>query len=271
MTTRSVAVLGSGTASAVLPVTIQRLDDEDVHPVIVNPRLAVFAFTPYERLLVDLAYVDAAEIASARGHGAILVNSFADYGLEAMRARLAIPAIGAGEAAIALAAQGGRRFGIVTVWPASLQHLYDERLARVPGAHQCTEVRHVFDERELARLRSADGVMQRMQHADKAVIDAIVAACDESLASAGSECIVLGCTCMTSIAAEVAGRIDAPLIDPVATGYLKARDAALHGTVREPPAGSSDASVGALIDAWLAAGTPTGNAADCPVCILPSD
>ena len=47
----------------------------------------MFAFTPYERLLVDLGYVDAAQSAAQAACDAILINSFADYGIEAASQR----------------------------------------------------------------------------------------------------------------------------------------------------------------------------------------
>ena len=76
--------------------------------VLVQPRLSLFAFTAYERLLVDLGYVDACQQAAAAGADAIVINSFADYGLEAARAAVNIPVYGAGESAGPL---GSSRYG----------------------------------------------------------------------------------------------------------------------------------------------------------------
>src|SRR6185369_9465627 len=87
---------------------------EGVELVIYPPRIGAFPHTPYDRLLVDLAHVDAGERAAADG-------------VDAIRAAVDIPVVGAGEVGITEASAGGRRFGIVTIWPPALEFLYTER------------------------------------------------------------------------------------------------------------------------------------------------
>ena len=81
------------------------------------------------------------------------------------------------EAAMAEAAQGGRRFSIVTVWPPSMKFLYDERTRMTSAGTHCVAVRHVSPEDELTRLTSSDGVQQRMGRREAAIIDRVVAEC----------------------------------------------------------------------------------------------
>ena len=49
---------------------------------------------------------------------AIVVAAFADPGAEALRARVSIPVVGIGSAALLEAGAGGRRFGVATTTPA---------------------------------------------------------------------------------------------------------------------------------------------------------
>jgi hypothetical protein len=55
-----IAVIGSGTRSDRLPPWLgEQARASGCEARIVNPRLSAFAFTPYERLIVDLGFVDA--------------------------------------------------------------------------------------------------------------------------------------------------------------------------------------------------------------------
>ena len=64
-----IAVIGSGTTSPDLALPLTQLGGSDVQPRIVNPRLSAFARSPYEELLVDVGYADAAQGAAASGAG----------------------------------------------------------------------------------------------------------------------------------------------------------------------------------------------------------
>jgi hypothetical protein len=131
-----IGVLGLMDTSHLLPHA-----PEGVTLVIYPPRITAFPHTPYDRLLVDLAHVDAAERAAADGVDAILIDSTCDWGIEAIRAVVDVPVAGAGEVGIAEASAGGRRFGIVTIWPPALEFIYTEWARTVPGGERCTGIR----------------------------------------------------------------------------------------------------------------------------------
>ncbi len=237
-----------------------------------NPRLSAFAFTPYERLIVDLGYVDAGQLAEREGAAAVYINSFADYGIDALRAVLTIPVIGAGEATLQAAARGGRSFAIVTVWPRSLAHLYDERLRALALAEQCLAIRHVSAEEELARVGHEDGVMQRMHRGETSILDHIREACDRVVREHGVECVVLGCTCMAPIGPALESACSVPVLESSRIGY-RAAVAAARGrtphTARATITARRDL-VPALVDAWLEGGPKAelpDAGGDCPVCI----
>lgn len=268
-----IGIIGSGSASTELPphfhAEAARFRDVDV--VLIQPRLSMFAFTPYERLLVDVGYVDAAQSAAQTPCDAILINSFADYGIEAARSAVATPIVGAGEAALRQAsATGEGRFCILTVWPKSMGFLYDERLQALQLAPRCLAIRHFSTEDELSRLSADTSVMARMARHENDIIDALSAACDELITRHRPDSIVLGCTCMSPIAETLAKRCPIPVIDGAISG--------LHLLASGNPAGSAGSSrtmtkrvnlIPDMVSAWVGAAYSPAPAAtpDCPVCI----
>ena len=94
---KRIAILGSGTRRPEMPPHLAELGNAIAVPELFTPRVAAFAGNPYDRLVVDLAYVEMAQRAEAAGCAAIFINTYADYGIEAMRAAVSIPVIGAAE------------------------------------------------------------------------------------------------------------------------------------------------------------------------------
>lgn len=291
-----VGVIGSGTASRELPAHLAALADARAEPRIVNPRLSAFAATPYERLVVDVGYVDAAQAAVAAGCDAIFINSMADYGIDAMRAAVPVPVVGAGEAALQEAGRDARRFAIVTVWPASMRFLYEERLRGCGLGGQCVAIHHLSGEDELARLGADDGVMARMHRGEAGVVARLAALCEAAVRDDGAECIVLGCTCMAPIGPAIAAACRVPVIESSRAGYLAAARALQDPAARRATSGAVQSArtalVPSLVDGWFEAsagldagpgGRKGGNAvagslagrvappadgSDCPVCIV---
>jgi allantoin racemase len=269
--TTRVAVIGSGTRTNVMPPHLAELQNERVRPELYTTRIAAFAGNPYDRLVVDVAYVDAAQRAETDGMDVVLINTFADYGIDAMRSVVRIPVVGAGEAAIAAAAAEGRSFSIVTVWPPSMRFLYDERLGNVAGGARCSAVRHISAEDELAKLTDADGVQQRMGRGEASIIERVVAECLTSIREDGAQSIMLGCTCMAPIGAAVAARVPVPVIECSRTGFgaaVRAAAAGVGGANRVYTARPT--LVPELVDAFVGAASATtagAASAECPVCI----
>lgn len=268
-----IAVLGSGSAATTLPEHFRELANDTVTPELVDPRLSVFALTPYERLVVDVGYVDAGQQAERLGCDAVMINSFADYGLDALRSVLTIPVFGAGESTMLAAAKGGRRFSIVTIWPRSLAHLYDERLRALALGEQCVSVRYVLPEVELTRLTDDDGAMARMHRGDRTIVDRLVAECERAVREDGAECIALGCTCMAPIGPAVEAACSVPVLESARVGFRAAATAlrsAPRPVRREPLVAPERRDlVPRLVDAWVGVGAPPldTHGGDCPVCI----
>lgn len=261
-----IAIIGSGSQSTELPPHLSaQIPEHDIQLELITPRLSLFASTPYERLLVDVGYVDACQQARAQGADAVVINSFADYGLAAARAVLDIPVYGAGEAAIEAAIAHGAPFGIVTVWPHSMGFLYAERLRSLACEALCCEVRHVQGEDELQILGSDLGVMARMARHENDVLDLLSNHCEDLIAQ-GARSVVLGCTCMGPIAAPLGSLCRVPIIE----GSVAALKSAMQGQ-RHPLANTARTRrpdlIPALVSAWPSRQDVMTDG-DCPVCIV---
>ena len=71
-----IAILGSGTRTPVIPPHLVELGNAEAIPELFSSRMAAFAGNPYDRLMVDLAYVDMARRAEAAGCAAIFINTW---------------------------------------------------------------------------------------------------------------------------------------------------------------------------------------------------
>ncbi|MFM8516494.1 MAG: aspartate/glutamate racemase family protein [Nevskiaceae bacterium] len=281
--TMRISILGSGTASRELPAHFSAVAQHsaELALTLVNPRLSLFAATAYERLLVDVGYVDAALEAARDGSDAILINSFADYGLNAARAALTVPLIGAGEAALREAsADGSRPFSIVTVWPRSMSFLYEERLQATGLQSLCRSIRHASDEHELHKLGHDDGVMPRMARHEPSVIASLRALCEAAVKDDGAAAIVLGCTCMAPIGELLQTGCSVPVIESSRAGL---RAALVAGRAAPATAGeaksiwsgrvSDPTLIPALVSSWTEGGARCAPPpeSDCPVCVSATD
>ncbi len=268
-----IGIIGSGSASTELPPHLHteaaRFPGAEI--VLVQPRLSMFAFTPYERLLVDVGYVDAVQSAARAQCDAILINSFADYGIDAARSAVETPIMGAGEAALRQAsAIGEGRFCILTVWPKSMGFLYEERLRSLEIVPRCLAIRHFSAEDELSRLSADTSVMAKMARHENDIIDALGAACDELVTQHRPDSIVLGCTCMSPIAETLAKRCSVPVIDGAVSGLrlLVSGDHQSVPTLTRTMTKRVNL-IPDMVSAWV--GTQHSPApvatSDCPVCI----
>lgn len=223
-------------------------------------RVPAFPYTPLEQAMQALGHAEAALSAAEQGCDAVVIDSVGDYGLAAMRAMLAIPAIGSGEAGLAEAARGGRRFGIVTVWPESMNFILAERLQAGGCARACVGIVNVGEDSDTATLAGPDGYLAQVREGRAAVVARVLAGIAE-LSAKGAEAVMLGCTCMSGMADTIANAVAVPIINPLAAGV---RAASIAPPVSAPPRlrdGRADllrAMVGAVAD------EPPE---DCPVCI----
>lgn len=134
---------------------------------------------------------------------AFVINCFADPGLDAARELIDRPVLGAGETSMFLALRLGHRFSVISVLPSSGP--WTERYAMRLGI--------------AGRLASATGVdigVRSLLADESRTVSAIVDKAREAVARHGAEVIVLGCTGMALLAAQVREEVAVPVVEPTA-------------------------------------------------------
>lgn len=135
----------------------------------------------------------------AEGHDAVILAISFDTGLDALRSVLPIPVVGITQAALAAAAAGGRRVGVVFFGDVS-RGLYEAVLARnkiVPTGMVAIEVGSTSD-------------YFSPEAKDAAVLDACT-----RLAGQGAQAIVICGTAIVGMAARLAPRLPLPVHDGI--------------------------------------------------------
>jgi allantoin racemase len=203
------------------------IPDELVSPgfsvEVFNPAVHFAIRAPWTRLdhkVFELSYLEAALQAEAAGVDAFFVNAATDYALAEMRTCLRIPVIAAGQAAMSIANTVAENFGIVTVWPSTLDYVHHEQLAHYGLAGRCTGIRNVT-----ARGEVEDDAMDEtsfvlsVKDARADVVERIAQQIRLAIDEDGAKSVVFGCTCMSAAARELAPQFDIPIVDPLAAGY----------------------------------------------------
>lgn len=217
-----IAVIGTGyraTGKDAPPPEILEVAAAGFEPRLVEQRLPAFPLNQINRTLSEVSVIEAGLRAAGRGFDAVFINTVGDYGLASLRSGLSIPVIGAGQATMHHAAQLGERFSIVTIWPESMRFIY-MHLLRVYGmeAH-CVSVRCVAQNGELPSLGDDENFLTDMRQGERTQLDRIVATCEAAIREDRADTIMLGCTCMSPIAKDIAERCAAPVLNPLTTGY----------------------------------------------------
>lgn len=231
--------------------------------------------TPVDRvgyLLSELAYTEAALRAVDAGCDAIALGALPDYGIEAIRSATDVPVVGSGQASIVTAAGIGPRFAIVTIWPQTMDFVYDRLLREHDAAERCTSVRYVSRPEEQASLVEPDNFLTRMKSGKEEMVQRILTEI-EAAGAEGADSVILGCNCMSPIAELLASRTTVPIIDPSTAAYrlaesMLALDLRPTGDRRTPPLPRQPLLADLLhtADKWLA-----GEPEECEVCSLGDD
>ena len=158
-------------------------------------------------------------LAAVQGEGfdALIVAGFGDPGLTALRAQLEVPVTGLAEAAILEAAQGGRRYAIVTVTPDLDASLRAAARTWAPAA-------------PLVAIRYTTGPLGDVMHTPQSLEAALLAACRMAVEIDHAEAIVIGGGPLAQAAQALAVQLSVPVIDPVAAAVrLAVRRGGLPG------------------------------------------
>lgn len=159
----------------------------------------------YDEALCVPNFLEKALEAQNVGYDGVITDCFGDPGLKPARELLDIPVVGAAESTIMFAATLGRSFSIVTVLPNVVPMI--ENIAIGLGL-----------ERKLSSIRTID--MPVLDLVDKqAMEDALFEETKEAIKRDHAHALVLGCTGMMGVAANLHNRLvregyDVPVLDP---------------------------------------------------------
>ena len=202
--------------------------DYDIPPDVVSPNheivnVATRAFmypADATAMLVDAtAALAAGADAVDEGADAIFINSFLDYGLTELRSAVDGPVMGAGLGSILTALALGERFSVVTIWPAKTNEAYRRVIAGYGYSDRCVSVRHVTSDSETAELEHDENFYTSMRAGRETLLSRIEDEMSAAVRLDGADVIILGCTCMSPVAANLASRVGVPVVDCLTAGY----------------------------------------------------
>lgn len=259
-----IAVLGS--YGDTVPPEVEAVLGEGVSVAFYKPRIPVFAFSPTEFVIQELSYLETGLRAAADGCDAIAYNSCSDYGIEALRAAVAIPVIGAGETMLTLAANFANRFSIVTVWPVSTNFMPLGQIKARGLDKRLASIRNVSAETIIEGDARPDAFIKGMQSGADGTLQRIIVECEAAIDEDGAELIVIGCTCMSPIADRIAAAVNVPVVNPLTSAIVQAESRLKSNGLppRKPTARApSLALITKMVDTVADASVPV----DCPVCV----
>ncbi len=266
---KRIAVIGGGFGRLSSLAPIDEVRSPGFTATLFTPRLKIFPHTPYERGLSVIANLDAAIKAQKAGFDAIFINRMGDYGIDEMKSALTIPIVGACEATMTMAATVGRKFSVVKIWPPRMNFVTEERLRNTGAAARCVSVRNVLRDDEVVSTSGAVATMGTMQSGNEEIIERTLEQVALAVKEDGADTIVLGCTCMATIAPMIAARASVPVLEPMRTGYtvveMLLRLGIKQSRVAYPQANPQQ--LGALED-MIANMAHPNLSADCDMCIV---
>jgi allantoin racemase len=165
----------------------------------------------YEDALSAAFVLETSHAAEDDGFHAVCINSVTDTGIEAVRSRLAIPVVGAGETSFLTACALANRFSILTLWD-RWTPAYRKVLARHGLLDRLASVRHINTRPDLQALLTGK---------EDVVFGALEAAARSAIEDDGAEAIVLGSTTMYQSHQHLSTRLPVPVVNPALVGYLQ--------------------------------------------------
>lgn len=211
--TRHIALLNPNTSEATTELMLRSA--RHVLPASVEiagrtaPRGCAMITTPDELDAAAAVVADHGAALAAEGFDAIIIAGFGDPGLDALRARMRIPVTGLAEAGIAAAAEGGRRFSIVTVTPALEDSL---RAAALRHGRAGT----------FASVRFTTAPLHAVMQTPAGLAAALLETTLRAVREDGAEAVVIGGGPLAQAASAIAAELQIPVIDPVAAAVILA-------------------------------------------------
>ncbi|MDR2187765.1 MAG: aspartate/glutamate racemase family protein [Azonexus sp.] len=162
----------------------------------------------YDSALASVFVLEAAQQAEAEGCDAVCVCTMTDTGLEAVRSRLKIPAVGAGMSSFLLACALGEHFSIITLWDRWIPP-YKKNLRQYGLLERLASARHINTHPNLEALLTGK---------EEVVFAALEQAARQAIEEDGADVIVLGSTTMYQSHHYLSQRLAVPVVNPALAG-----------------------------------------------------
>jgi allantoin racemase len=166
--------------------------------------------THQDWLLAEIGTLHAGARAASEGFDAVCVDTLSDAGVNALRAVLDIPVVGAGQAAYLLARLLGRRFSVLGQWKPWIP-IYERGLVEHGVRDACVSIRTVESRPDLENLLNG-----------KEELFPLMAAEARKCVDDGADVIVLGSTTMHQAHRYLTEHVQVPVIDPGPASYALA-------------------------------------------------
>lgn len=218
----NIAVIGTGfkdSETKKIPTEILEVKASKFEATLIEPKLPAFPVNEINRHLCETSIIESGLRAAQKNFDGIFINTVGDYGLGALRSALKMPIVGAGQASMHVATQLGRNFSIVTIWPPQLLFIYRGLLKLYKMENNCVSIRCISEDDELESLPQEKNFVTEMRRGEKTQKERILSQCDRAIKEDKADTIILGCTCMSPIARSIAAEFDAPILNPMTTGY----------------------------------------------------
>lgn len=135
-------------------------------------------------------------------YSGVIVSAFGDPGLQALQGALDIPVVGIAEQSMVSAAQGNRRFSVVTTTP---------ELTR--SIQACAEVYGVGT--QLASIRITEGLLHETMADPDLLLTRLRSGIEQAIEEDHAEAIIIGGGPLAQAASTLAKHVKVPLIEPV--------------------------------------------------------
>lgn len=159
----------------------------------------------YEALLMEMYLVEAGLRAEEEGYDAVIVDTFSDSGVYALRSRLNILVMGPGMVAYTIGMMLGKKFSILLTW--DRWRFIDERNLDAYGLRgRCASIRALPGFQPDLRLLFAGR--------EDEWYPLVLAEAEAAIEQDGADVILLGSTTMHQIGAYLSERLTVPVINP---------------------------------------------------------